>query len=85
MKKTGAVMAVVVAGLFTAGHVIAADSTTPTTAKVKCSGSNECKGKGSCHSAENSCKGQNGCKGKGWMEVDSEKACIDQGGTVVKS
>ena len=85
MKKTGAVMAAVVAGMFVAGHVMATDATTTTatTAKVKCSGTNECKGKGACHSAENACKGQNGCKGKGWMEMDSDKACMDKGGKVV--
>jgi hypothetical protein len=50
---------------------------------VKCAGVNSCKGKGSCSSADNACAGKNGCKGKGWMEVKSEKACKDKGGTVV--
>ncbi len=85
-KTTGAILATVVAGMVFAGHAMATDAPAPTTtAKVKCSGTNSCKGTGACKSATNSCKGQNGCKGKGWVEVDSEKACTDQKGTVVKS
>lgn len=75
------------AGLFLAGHVMAEDApaTGEAAAKVKCSGVNSCKGTGACKSATNACAGQNGCKGKGWIEVDSEKACTDKAGTVVKS
>ncbi len=55
-------------------------------AGVKCSGINECKGKGECGAADgsHSCKGKNGCKGKGWVNVASEKACTDKKGSVVK-
>lgn len=86
-KRTGAMIASLVAGLFLAGNVMAEDApaTGAAAAKVKCSGVNSCKGTGACSSATNTCKGQNGCKGKGWMEMDSEKACADKGGTVVKS
>ncbi len=85
MKRTGALLATAVAGLFLAGHVVASDTAkTTNTAKIKCAGGNSCKGKSGCHSAENSCKGQNGCKGKGWTEVDSEKTCTDTGGKVSK-
>ncbi len=83
----GAVIASAVASLF---------ATTPAQAKaqkgrikagdavVKCSGVNECKGKGSCSGADNTCKAKNECKGKGWIEVGT-KACADQGGKVVKT
>jgi hypothetical protein len=80
---TGKAIAMTVAGLLLAaapgvGH---ADDKTKE-AKVKCSGINSCKGKGSCSGASNSCSGQNGCKGKGWTEVTS-KECKDKKGTVV--
>ncbi len=53
---------------------------------VKCSGINECKGKGECGAADGShaCKGKNGCKGKGWVNAADAKACTDKKGTVVK-
>ena len=80
---TGKAIAMTVAGLLLAaaprvGH---ADDKTKE-AKVKCSGINSCKGKGSCSGASNSCSGQNGCKGKGWTEVTA-KECKDKKGTVV--
>lgn len=81
-KRTGALIASVVAGLVMAGQV--ASVAHATEGKVKCSGVNECKGKGACKSADNACAGANGCKGKGWIEVGSEKECTDKGGTVVK-
>ncbi len=86
-KRTGAMVASLVAGLFLAGNGMAEDAPAPSgaAAKVKCSGVNSCKGAGACSSATNTCKGQNGCKGKGWVEEESEKACTDKGGTVVKS
>lgn len=53
---------------------------------VKCSGINECKGKGECGAADgsHSCKGKNECKGKGWVNSANAKACTDKKGTVVK-
>jgi hypothetical protein len=80
MTTRGAAIASAVAGLFlTAAPALAADKAP---AKVHCSGVNSCKGKGSCHSADNGCSGQNSCKGKGWIEL-SEKDCKAKGGTVV--
>jgi hypothetical protein len=83
MTMNGKAIAMTVAGLLLAaapqlGH---ADDKTKE-AKVKCSGVNSCKGKGSCHSAANGCAGKNGCKGKGWVEATA-KECKDQKGTVV--
>jgi hypothetical protein len=69
------------AGLFSVGAPLLASAAD--TAKVHCQGANDCKGKGSCHSAANSCAGQNGCKGKGWVEL-SEKECKAKGGKVAK-
>jgi hypothetical protein len=42
-------------------------------AKIDCQGVNECKGKGSCHSAQNSCAGKNECKGKGHLTMTPEE------------
>ncbi len=77
----GTMIAAMAAGLFGAAAPVvahAADS-----AKVHCSGVNECKGKGGCKSAANGCAGKNGCKGKAWVDMD-EKECKAKGGTVAK-
>ncbi len=80
--STGALVAAMAAGLFTAGAPAApqaADSD-----KVHGKGINGCKGKGACHSAgANACAGKNECKGKGWVEA-TEKECKDKGGKVEK-
>ena len=85
-KLTGAVVASMVAGMF-ASNAFAADKAgtdaKETSTKVKCSGVNECKGKGECAGAAAACAGHNDCKGKGWITLDSAKACTDKGGTVV--
>jgi hypothetical protein len=88
-KMTGAVVASVVAGLF-AANAFAASSTTKdskdsktTSAKVKCSGVNDCKGKGECSQDDHGCSGNNSCKGKGWVTMDSAKACTAKGGKVL--
>lgn len=52
-------------------------------AMVHCGGVNACKGQSACGGANSSCKGQNACKGQGWVPTASEKACTDQGGTVL--
>lgn len=76
-----------VASLFAFG-AMAADAKAPAkdgkaaAANVKCTGVNECKGKGSCGGAGNSCAGKNACKGKGVMAM-SEADCKAKGGTVV--
>ena len=80
MTVKGAIVASAVAGLFAAATpavVHAKDA-----GKVKCSGINDCKGKGACKSATSSCKGMNDCKGKGWVE-SSAKECTKKKGTVV--
>jgi hypothetical protein len=80
MTIKGALVASTVAGLFAAAApaLVHADDH----GKVKCSGVNDCKGKGGCKSATSSCKGMNSCKGKGWVSM-SEKDCTAKGGTVV--
>ena len=81
----GALIATAVAGLFLAGHAQAADTAggSGEAAKVKCMGGNDCKGKGSCSTADHSCAGQNSCKGKGWI-MTSAADCQAKGGKVVK-
>lgn len=87
-KRTGAVVATLVAGFF-AVSATAADGdkggtrTKETSSKVKCSGVNECKGKGECAGPGHACAGHNECKGKGWLTKDSEQACTAAGGKVV--
>jgi len=87
MNKTtkGAVIALGVAAVFTAGHAFAdqhgADAQ-KSDAKVKCVGINECKGKGECAGAGNSCAGMNECKGKGVVSTTAED-CKEKGGKVV--
>jgi hypothetical protein len=83
VKKSGIVLAGVAAALLASGVVVAAHNDT-NHGKVKCEGSNSCKGKGACKSAKNGCKGQNSCKGKGLEMKDSEKECKEAGGTVAK-
>ena len=83
MTMNGKAIAMTVAGLLLAvaprvGH---ADDKTKE-AKVKCTGINSCKGKGSCSGASNGCAGKNGCKGKGWVETTA-KECKDKKGTVM--
>jgi uncharacterized membrane protein len=78
----GAVVAGMVASLFAGGTAFAKHEG-KSGGDVKCSGINDCKGKGACSSAEHSCAGKNDCKGKGWIKV-SEKDCQARGGAVVK-
>jgi uncharacterized membrane protein len=51
-------------------------------AQVKCTGINECKGKGACAGAGNACAGKNECKGKGITKA-TEADCKAKKGTVV--
>lgn len=81
----GAVIASAVAGLFAGAAGCKQEAKTQKEgggAAVKCTGINECKGKGECNSASNSCSGQNACKGQGWLQVP-EKECKDKGGSVL--
>ena len=52
------------------------------TGAVKCTGMNECKGKGSCGQADHACAGKNECKGKGIMTVPTAEDCTGKGGKV---
>ena len=52
-------------------------------AQVRCSGVNDCKGKGECGGANSSCAGTNECKGKGWV-LAAEKDCKSKGGKVLE-
>jgi hypothetical protein len=82
MTMNGKAIAMTVAGLLLAVAPLAHADDKAKEAKVKCSGINSCKGKGSCAGASNGCSGKNGCKGKGWVEA-SAKECKDKKGTVV--
>lgn len=82
----GAAVAMAAAGMLVANASFAGDKPAEKAAakKVKCAGNNECKGKGACGGEGHACAGKNECKGKGWTMVESEKACTDAKGTVVK-
>lgn len=83
----GAVIALGVAALFSARGALAesgdhdAKHDAKKEAKVRCTGVNECKGKGECAAGGNSCGGSNECKGKGVKMMDAEE-CKQKGGTV---
>ena len=79
-KLTGVMMATAVALAFMGNTARAADSSTSTTAQVKCVGGNACKGQSLCQSAESSCKGSNSCKGKGYVMTPTAKECVAAGG-----
>ena len=81
MTVKGAIVASAVAGLFAATMPAVAHAK-DAAGKVKCSGTNSCKGKSACKSAASSCKGMNECKGKGWNEM-SAADCTKKGGTVI--
>lgn len=73
----GLAIAATAAALFTAGFT--APATAAGDVKVKCYGTNACKGKGECKTAANQCRGKNSCKGKGFEEM-TETACIERHG-----
>ncbi|MDX2013541.1 MAG: hypothetical protein SFW67_25335 [Myxococcaceae bacterium] len=85
MKTPNMLVAAAVASLF-ATSAFAGDKAPAKTGKdaaqVKCTGVNECKGKGACGGAGHDCAGNNECKGKGWISL-AEKDCKAKGGTVV--
>lgn len=83
MKTTNAVaIAVAAASLF--AFVPLSASASSNEGGVQCMGANACKGHNDCKSEKNACKGHAECKGQGWVHADSEKACTDMGGTVMK-
>ena len=82
MSIKNALLASAVASLFLSGAAFAKDKTDKKTGStVKCEGINECKGHGSCKSANNACKGQNGCHGQGLTETSADE-CKAKGGKV---
>lgn len=87
--RTGTLIALAAASLFTAAcNKKSDDASKPApavekTAKVHCQGVNDCKGKSGCKSTANACAGQNGCKGQGFVETASEDECKAKGGTVM--
>lgn len=85
--KTGALIALAAGSLFAAAcnkkdepKAAAGGEKTDT---VKCLGINECKGHGSCKTANNACAGQNGCKGQGSVNVPKAE-CESKGGSIAK-
>jgi hypothetical protein len=82
-KRNGLAIASAAAALILAGVVGAGASShsEKSGGKVMCEGVNECKGKGSCATAENSCAGENACKGKGALSMTKEE-CEKKGGKV---
>lgn len=80
----GAVVALSVATLFSAGAAFAEQHTgggEKKDAQVNCLGVNECSGKGACASAHNECGGKNKCKGMGVVHMSAEE-CKKKGGKV---
>lgn len=65
-----------VTGMVSSGTVYAEDG-------VACAGINACKGQGACGGKGHGCAGMNACKGEGWIMVENEAACTEQGGEVV--
>ena len=83
-KKNGLMIASAAAALIIAGAVgVKAESHTEKQGgdKVMCEGVNDCKGKGSCATAQNSCAGENACKGKGALSMTKDE-CEKKGGKV---
>lgn len=85
--KSGASIATAVAFMLSAATMTGCGEETDDTevASVKCEGINECAGMGECAgpNGENDCQGNNECAGMGWVTVDSEQECEDEGGTVI--
>lgn len=83
-KVAGIAMATAAAAMFLAGCQSnpgsgVSQSADSSMAKMKCFGSNACKGQGECKTAMNACKGQNACKGHGFV-MTTEKACAEHFG-----
>ena len=78
----GILIATAAATLFASGAVKARAEDKAGADKVKCTGINECKGKGACAGAGGSCAGQNACKGKG-MVVVPKAECEQKHGKII--
>jgi uncharacterized membrane protein len=88
MKNSKVLLASAIAGLLavTTLATTAAAAEKTESGKVKCYGANKCKGSGACAGAGHACGGKNGCKGQGWVEADSEEACLKmEGGRLTPS
>ena len=88
LKSSKMLLASAVAGLLAVTTLttaaVAADKTD--SGKVKCYGANKCKGTGACAGAGHACGGKNGCKGQGFVEAESEAACLKiEGGRLTPS
>jgi len=82
-RKTGGILlASAVAGLMTLGTSAqaAGDEAAGKETKVHCYGVNACKGQGACAGAGHACGGKNACKGQGFVETESEAACLKMTG-----
>lgn len=79
--KTASMLAMAAATLLITGCANQATSPDTTSAKVHCTGVNECKGHGACATATNACAGQNACKGQGFVEM-TESECKAKGGKI---
>jgi hypothetical protein len=87
IKLKGILVATAAAGLIGCGGGNAnngapatPDPSGATAAKTKCTGLNECKGKGSCAQADHACGGKNACKGQGITLVTTPDECTTKGG-----
>lgn len=87
--KNGTLKGVAIAGalatMFAPAIAFAGKEDAKASKMVKCTGANDCKGKGGCKGAGHDCKGQNGCKGQSFTEEKSAKECTDKGGKVEKT
>jgi hypothetical protein len=85
MKNISSSIALATLLLAGAASGCADESTSEGQQAVKCQGINECKGTSECAGPDgvNDCQGMNTCEGMGWVSVETEKDCTDQGGTVL--
>ncbi|HYD48839.1 MAG TPA: hypothetical protein VEB21_10850 [Terriglobales bacterium] len=73
-------LATAVAGMLAAAGQVAVSPAHAEGDKIKCYGANACKGQGACAGGGHGCGGKNGCKGQGFVEVESEEACLKMAG-----
>lgn len=79
-------------GLTVAAAAAIAFATAPVTSnvahahgkKVACYGTNSCKGKSACKTAQSECKGHNSCKGKGVVKKTAAQ-CKKMGGSLIET
>lgn len=81
-KKTGVLLAIAAAAIFSTSAWAQADGSGASSATVDCYGVNSCRGQGSCNTPTNSCQGLNSCKGKGVIKL-SKSDCLKRGGTIM--